>query len=195
VYLDHISEIAATATSLTIKVREASDALVELRKVAALTGEALITLDAQSGMIGGNSASHRDQLKKQVLEVLRSINLDEKTMKRVEDADRDRSLSDYAWAILNHGFHCVLTEARGSGWNDDFMKLQLNAGSWPPAPEVIQKLLVKYDVHDDFTEKAYNEYLYFFKTGQHQDSLFWLDRDSWPTEPQSAPGNGGKCAH
>ncbi len=43
VYLDHISEIAATATSLTIKVREASDALVGLRKVAALTGAALIS--------------------------------------------------------------------------------------------------------------------------------------------------------
>jgi hypothetical protein len=69
-YLDHISEIAATATSLTIKVREASDALVGLRKLAALTGAALINLDSQSGMLGGDPANHRDQLTQQVLETL-----------------------------------------------------------------------------------------------------------------------------
>ena len=45
VYIDHISEIAATATSLTIKVREASDAVTGLKKLAALTGEAIISLD------------------------------------------------------------------------------------------------------------------------------------------------------
>ena len=39
VYIDNISEIAASATSLTIKIREASDALVGLRKVAILAGK------------------------------------------------------------------------------------------------------------------------------------------------------------
>ena len=36
-YLDQISEVAATATSLTIKVREASDVLENLKRLAALT--------------------------------------------------------------------------------------------------------------------------------------------------------------
>src|SRR5665213_119132 len=68
VYLDHISEIAATATSLTIKVREASDALVGLRRVAALTGSAVISLNARSGGIGGYTARDLDQRKQEVLD-------------------------------------------------------------------------------------------------------------------------------
>ena|SRR5271165_2471799 len=49
VYVDNVSEIAASATSLTIKIREASDALVGLRKVALLAGESLIRLDSEIG--------------------------------------------------------------------------------------------------------------------------------------------------
>jgi Protein of unknown function (DUF2934) len=41
-YIDHISEIATTATSLSVEVREASDALTGLKKLAELTGEAII---------------------------------------------------------------------------------------------------------------------------------------------------------
>jgi len=40
--IDHISEIAATDTSLSIEEREASDALTGLKKLAGLTGEAVI---------------------------------------------------------------------------------------------------------------------------------------------------------
>ena len=42
VYVDHVSEIGASLTQVTIKLREASDALLGLRKLALLTGKALI---------------------------------------------------------------------------------------------------------------------------------------------------------
>jgi hypothetical protein len=87
VYVDHFSEIAATATSLTLKVREASDALMGLRKVAALIGAAVVRLDAQT--IVGYSAHAIDQRKQDVLDTLRSIGVDEATLTQVEGADRD----------------------------------------------------------------------------------------------------------
>jgi hypothetical protein len=182
-YLDHISEIAATATSLTIKVREASDALVGLRKVAALTGAALINLDAQSGSIGGDTANHRDQLKQQVLETLRSIGVDEAMVRQVADEDRNRNLADYVWGINNHVEYCALIQARQSEWQNDFGAL-----GWPPSPDSIQKLLDKYDVHDEFTNKAVDEYRDFVRTGEHRDAQFWSDRDSWPTDKRKCRG-------
>ncbi len=189
VYLDHISEIAATATSLTIKVREASDALVGLRKVAALTGAALINLDAQSGAIGGDSANHRDHLKQQVLEALQAIGVDEATIRKVADEDRNWNLGDYVWGIENHVLSCGLVQARRSEWQNDVREL-----GFPPSPDAIQKLLDKYAVHDEFSSKALDEYRYYVKTGEHRDLQFWRDRDSWPTEPASPNGDSQrKC--
>lgn len=191
VYLDHISKIAATTSSLTIKVHEASDALVGLRKLAGLTGAALINLDAQSGMVGGDAANHRDQLKQQVLETLRSIGVDETMIKQVENQDRSRNLGDYIWGIKNHVSFCVLAQAHSSEWNNEFGDLM---NGWPPGPDAIQKLLDKYHVHDEFTSKALDEYRYFLQTGVHRDEKFWHERDSWPTDPPSPIGDGKrKC--
>lgn len=185
-YLDHISEIAATATSLTIKVREASDALVGLRKVAALTGAALISLDAQSGVLGGDTANHRDKLKQQVLETLRSIGVDKTTMTHVGDEDRNRNTGDYVWGIENHVLYCVMSQARQAEWQNDFRDV---AKGWPPSPDALQKLLDKYGVHDEFTNKLLDEYRYFVGTGEHRDAQFWRDRDSWPTDPPPPIGD------
>jgi len=185
-YLDHISEIAATATSLTIKVREASDALIGLRKVAALTGEALISLDAENGTIGGTPAIERDQRKQQVIEIMKSIGVDEATIKHTGEADRNRSLTDYASGILSHAQNCVLSQARQSNWQKDFNEM---AAGWPPSPDTLQKLLDRYDVHDEFTNKALDEYRYFATNGEHRDAQFWRDRDSWPMFPRSPTGD------
>jgi hypothetical protein len=191
-YLDHISEIAATATSLTIKVREASDALIGLRKVAALTGSALINLDAQSGTLGGDSANHRDQLREQVLETLRSIGVDEATMKQVGSESRNRDISDYVWGIISHVGNCVLAQTRQSEWMVDVQKGWQQ--EWPPSPDHIQNSLEKYGVHDDFTTKALDEYRYFLRTDEHRDVQFWHDRDSWPTVNSVAnPDSKQKC--
>jgi hypothetical protein len=179
-YLDHISEIAATATSLTIKVREASDALIGLRKLAALTGATLINLDAQSGVLGGDPANHRDQLKDRVLDTLRSIGVDEAAINQAETADRDRDLADYGVSIANHVRYCVLSGSRQTEWDKE-----VSANGWPPNPDVIQRLLEKFGVHDTFTDKALAEYRNYVATGNHQDLQFWHDRDNWPTMPKA----------
>lgn len=67
-YIDRVAEISVSARGLAIKVREASDALAALKRLAALMGRVVINLDANAGAIGGNSAEHRDQLKQQVLD-------------------------------------------------------------------------------------------------------------------------------
>ena len=126
-YIDHISEIAATATSLTIKVREASDALTGLKKLAALTGEAIISLDLKVGAFGGDPAAERDRRKQQVVDVLRSLNLDQQSLDQVANGDRERDLSDYTAAIMNCVSHCVLpqaaqSQAEQSEWNAEWVK-------------------------------------------------------------------------
>lgn len=110
VYIDHISEIAATATSLTIKVREASDALNGLKKLAVVTGQAIISLDSKVGAIGGDPAADRERRKEQVLDVLRSLNLDQQSLTQVANSDRERNLSDYAAAIMNRVYNCGLLQ-------------------------------------------------------------------------------------
>jgi hypothetical protein len=126
-YIDHISEIAATATSLTIKVREALDAVTGLKKLAALTGEAIISLDSKVGAIGGDPTADKDRRKQQVLDVLRSLNLDQQSLNQVANGDRD--LSDYFTAIMNRVYNCV-PQAGQSGWNEEFIRLQTTPNNW-----------------------------------------------------------------
>jgi Protein of unknown function (DUF2934) len=87
-YIEHISEIAATATSRSIEVREASDALTGLKKLAGLTGEAIINLASKVGTIGGDPAAERDRRKQQVLDVFRCLNLDQQSLNQVANGDR-----------------------------------------------------------------------------------------------------------
>ena len=99
---------AATATSLSIKVREASDALTGLKKLAGLIGEAIINLDSKVGTIGGDPAAERDRRKQQVLDVLRSLNLDQQSLNQVANRDRERDLID--GAVGNRWPHQVNSE-------------------------------------------------------------------------------------
>jgi hypothetical protein len=124
--IDHISEIAATATSLSIKVREASDALPGPNKLAGLTGEAIINVDSKVGTIGGDPAAERDRRKQQVLDALRSLNLDQQSLNQVTNGDRERDLIDYMAAIMNRVHYCVLpqaaqTQAEQSEWNAEWV--------------------------------------------------------------------------
>ena len=194
VYIDHISEIAATATSLTIKVREASDALTGLKKLAALTGEAIISLDSKVGTIGGDPAADRDRRKQQVLDVLRSLNLDQQSLNQVANSDRDRDLGDYVAAIMNRVYNCELLQGGRSKWNTEFVKMQTTADGWPPSPESLKSIISKYNITDSFVMKLLDEYSYFFMTGEHKDIQFWRARETWPTQPESGAGSPGKCA-
>lgn len=194
VYIDHISEIAATATSLTIKVREASDALNGLKKLAVVTGQAIISLDSKVGTISGDPAADRERRKEQVLDVLRSLNLDQQSLTQVANSDRERNLSDYAAAIMNRVYNCGLLSGGRSEWNMEFVNLQTTANSWPPSPEQLKSIVTKYKITDDFVLKIIDEYDYYFKTGDHKDMQFWRARETWPTQPASGAGSPGKCA-
>jgi hypothetical protein len=169
-----------------------TDALVGLRKLAALTGAALINLDSQSGMLGGDPANHRDQLTQQVLETLESIGVDKQTRKQVASAARNRDIGDYVFSIQGHAVDCVLPPARQIEWLKD---MQYVEKGWPPSADAIQKLLDKYDVHDEFTGKAVDEYRYYIymETGEHRDAQFWRDRDSWPTSPSTNQNDPHRC--
>jgi hypothetical protein len=195
VYIDHISEIAATATSLTIKVREASDALTGLKKLAALTGEAIISLESKVGSIGGDPEAERDRRKQQVLDLLRSLNLDQPSLDQVANGDRNRDLSDYAAAIMNRVSNCELLPPAGrSEWNGEFVQLQTTPNGWPPSPEVLKSIIEKYKITDGFVLRVLDEYTYFFMNREHKDIQFWRERETWPTQPASGAGSLGKCA-
>ena len=99
--IDHISEIAAAATSLSIKAHEASDALIGLKKLAGLTGEAIINSDSKVGTLGDDPAAERVRRKQQVIHVLRSLNLDQQSLNQVANGDRERDLIDYRAAIMD----------------------------------------------------------------------------------------------
>jgi hypothetical protein len=198
-YIDHISEIAATATSLTIKVREASDALTGLKKLAALTGEGIISLDSKVGAFGGDPAAERDRRKQQVLDVLRSLNLDQQSLDQVANSDRERDLSDITAAIMNRVYNCVLpqapqTQAEQAEWSAEWVKMQTTLNSWPPSPSVLKALIERYKIADSFSLRLLDEYEKFFQTGEHKDIQFWRDREMWPMFPASGAGSVGKCA-
>jgi hypothetical protein len=103
-----------------------------LKKLAALTGEAIISLDSKVGAIGGDPAAERGRRKQQVLDVLKSIGLDQQSLNQVANSDRDRDLSDYAAAIMNRVYNCGLLQNGQSGqseWNMEFVKLQTTPNS------------------------------------------------------------------
>jgi hypothetical protein len=180
VYLDHISEITATATSLRIKVREASDALTGLKSLALLTGKTLINLDAQRGSIGGPKASDHDQMKQQVIDTLRSIGLDNEAIGAVNEGDRDVDIRWLVWAINMRIVVCVLHghQKDQEEWNIEFNKAMQNSAL---PPDAIQTLLTKFYINDGFASKALDEYRYFINNGRHGDAHFWAERDNWPT--------------
>jgi len=99
--IDHISEIAAAATSLSIKAHEASDALIGLKKLAGLTGEAIINSDSKVGTLGDDPAAERVRRKQQVIHVLRTLNLDQQSLNQVANGDLERDLIDYTAAIMD----------------------------------------------------------------------------------------------
>jgi hypothetical protein len=155
---------------------ETSDALVGLRRLAALTGTAVIQLEANAGALGGIPAKQRDQMKREVLETLKATGVDNSTIGQVESSDRDRDIGDLVGGILFHARQCGKDEP---GWITDTQEMYK---AWPPSVEAMQRLLDKYSFHDAFTDKALDEYRYFMATGKHRDPKSWADRDVWLRE-------------
>ncbi len=175
--------VAQVEVGIKDKVREASEALIGLKKVAALTGGALIDLDAHSGMLGGSRAVERDQLKLKVLDTLRAIGVDEESVKDVGQKDRIRNISEYVNGILNHATFCNINSSSMDEWIKDRTKVYK---AWPPSADAIQALITRYNIRDAFAQKALSEYRYFMENGEPRDIQFWRDRDSWPVQPPLA---------
>jgi Protein of unknown function (DUF2934) len=112
--IDHISEIAATATGR-------SDALSGLEKLAGLTGEAIINLDSKVRTLGDDPMAERDRRKHQVLDVLRSLYLDQQSLNQVANGERERDLIDRTAAngVLPHA---AQAQAEQSEWNAEWAK-------------------------------------------------------------------------
>ena len=154
------------AIGIKDKVHEASEALIGLKKVAALTGGALIDLDSHSGTLGGSLAVDRDQLKQNVLETLRSIGVNEELVNDAEQKDNKRSIAEFVTGILNHATYCNIDPATLGAWTKDRNEIHK---AWPPSANTLQSLVEKYNIRDEFVQKALSEYRYFSETGGHQE--------------------------
>jgi hypothetical protein len=191
VYVDHVSKIGASLTQVTIKLREASDGLLGLRKLALLTGKTLIQVDSRVGAIGGDTATNRDQLKADVVSTLTFIGIDQNSINEVKNLDRE---------AVNIGVSKCYTLSRSilhiGSKPDTRMDDGSANGKLSKGIRNVSRLLDKFAAHDSFTDRALAGFSYYFNTGEHKDVEFWRDRDRWPVNPvQPGADKSSSCRY
>lgn len=178
--IDHISEVSASASQLTFKVREASDVLDQLKGLAVISANSLIQEDENAAVISLGNAVDRDHLREDILGLLANLHVDKQDTQKLADSIKVAVCKEFAQDIINF----VITEPNVIPQNKtifayhDYAMLSVKYDKIPP--ELLRDLLKKYDVSDPFAKRLMDGYDFFFKNGFQQDVAFWAGRDTWP---------------
>jgi hypothetical protein len=153
-------------------VAEAELATNDIRKVAVAAAEATVSIDGRANFgVDGTlmpPAAVRDERKKQILSVLRSLKVSNDDIGLVEAADRQGVMETYETAIWQRADKLVKTPTE-----------ILNMSSGRVDPEKVDAFMKSNNFKDQVLADLNEDYREYIKTGKQRRPDFWAARDTW----------------
>lgn len=149
----------------------AENALNELHTLAELTGSLLVALIAGEGRWGGMDRSAKIEKKSQVFATLKSLGLSDDALARIEAADRDYDLYDYAYNVIRQ-FRQTYKEQSQTKLNE-FISKSFRELKRPPDPDEIQSFLASLGPLDNDVLECMADYRHYLAFGKHRRPEQW----------------------
>jgi hypothetical protein len=177
--LDQILGIKAALGSLEITMRDAKNDVEQLKQMAALLGQSIIDGDRYAGALGGMPARIRDGHRASVLQILKSANVDQSIIDRINEQNYEHDVSDYAWEIDRVVAWVLKNDNKTMGaWNQAFLDAFVKTSV--PTPTALRQLFQQFAISDAFALELLKDYEYFTAHREQRRPDVWADRDTWP---------------
>jgi hypothetical protein len=152
----------------------------EFLKLAAVTGELLIDLNAAQGrFVGSEEGAARDKRKAELLETLNTLGFTQQELAKIAASDRKWTVIDYVNGITNLVSKKIPKE-RMSEWQTAVAPVRTSADTMlNTTPQILQELLDKFGVLDDETRGLIEDYIHFLDKGEQRRPDVWARRYSW----------------
>ena len=179
-HIDRIESFKFSLQSVEAKTRDmitkAENTLSELQILAQYVAEISLSLVKRQGRLGGYDDDEKEEIREKILDTLKQIGINEKTMQDVLIEWYKIDDFDYAHYILG-GSKIPETKVREkiAKWNS------LRNGNFKniPTPETLRQFLIETMLTNDGIEGYLEDYEYFKKFRKHRRPEVWHKRVNW----------------
>ena len=151
------------------------------QKLATMTGELLIDLNAAQGrFVGGASErSEQDKRKQEIIEALRESGLPKEDIAQVSAGDRKWNVIDYINGIVQVAAKQAPTDRRQE-WQASISSMIGDGSNWDTiTPEQLHDLLARFGVLNEENENLIEDFRYYLKSGEQRRPEVWARRYRW----------------
>jgi len=180
---DRFETVKFSLTGVETKAREvlrqAEVTQKAFQKLAAMTGELLIDLNAAQGRFAGSGEGEaRDARKSRLLESLGDIGLSKQDLAKVADSDKAWNIIDYANGILTSAGRKIPDDRRGQ-WQAALAPIMADGNFRSATPEKLRDLLAEFAALDTDQAELIDDYRHYLKTGEQRRPDIWMQRYKW----------------
>lgn len=161
--LDKISEIEWLGGKAKTRevVNEARATIDQIRKLAVVFAENIITGVVTSGRWGGSGAETHERVRKDIIAILRELGVDEIGIKNAQATFVKYIAFDHVHHILDHAPPTPEKSEFIDRWND--LMQRSSFGSEMPPPDEIERFFIDCGNLDEKTKESINDYRYFLE--------------------------------
>lgn len=179
-HIDHFESFRLSPQSFVAKTRDmvkkAENTLSELQILAQYVAEISLSLVKRQGRLGGYEDYEKEEIKDKILEILKKIGTDEKTLQNVLLEWHEIDDFDYVYHILG-GATIPATQAADkiSKWrslrSDSFKNI--------PSPETLRQFLNDTGLTNEGIKDHLEDYEYYKNFRKHRRPEVWHNRRNW----------------
>lgn len=175
--IDRIETFRASPSGIEAKTREvqqvidsAKATVSSLHELAKAVAALEVDLIAGAARLGPDS-KHKDALKNNLLQKLRALGLDERSVKEVASADKFYVSFDYQIAILED-LNTASDEEKAAAYR----KISVDG---PLTPDECEALLQRFGITSPEKWELLKDYQFYVRTGEQRRPEVWANRDNW----------------
>ncbi len=179
--LDRVSEFSASLSGIGMKLRDLDNAITEVRRLAIVTGGAVLGLQElqDKGGIRGVPARTREGLRQDVLNLYANIGVDKAVIDELKERIAKEDLKEYVFLIPLYAMRHTPKQVDGTPLSfdpfNDFSPKTLG----DVTPDMVRDFLIAAKVNDPDLHTLLLDYQSLYAKRVHSDPDFWADRDRW----------------
>lgn len=160
-------------------IQQAEVSQQEFRKLAAMTGQLLVQLNASMGRWESGHPVERDARKSELLTTLQSIELSKEELAQVAAADRRWVIVDYINMIIEAGLRFLIQKPggvnrdEGNAFNESVNKIR---GMQTVTADDLRDFLGRFNAIDENVSALIDDYAYYLRTGEQRRPDVWARR-------------------
>ena len=178
---DRVAEVTASSSGISAKTRELVErtegAITEIQALTMQLTKLGFSLVKRQGRISGFSAEEEQQIKADMLEVVRRVGVNESAIEQAIGEWNSFEELDYARGILGSGWH---PSGASEELLSDWLRIRDFKFGFAPSPQALREFLEKHELLDVFRGGLVDDYEYFKNHRRHRRPNVWAKRDEWP---------------